>query len=87
VNILSTYPGGKYAYMSGTSMATPHVTGVVAVIQALRVAAGKQPLTFEEMYRVLTSTAVDIGPPGFDVYSGYGLVDAWSAVQYALSLP
>jgi len=87
VNILSTYPGGRYAYLSGTSMATPHVTGVVAVIQALRVAAGKQPLTFEQMYRVLTYTAIDIGPSGFDVYTGYGLVNAWNAVQYALSLP
>jgi len=87
VNILSTYPGGRYTYMSGTSMATPHVTGVVAVIQALRIAAGKQPLTFDQMYRALTSTAIDIGPSGFDVYSGYGLVNAWRAVQYALSLP
>jgi len=87
VNILSTYPGGKYAYMSGTSMATPHVTGVVAVIQAMRIAAGKQPLTFEQMYKALTSTAIDIGPSGFDVYSGYGLVNAWDAVYYALNLP
>jgi len=86
VNILSTYPGNKYAYMSGTSMATPHVTGVVAVIQALRVATSKQPLTFDQMYKVLTSTAVDIGSSGFDVYSGYGLVDAWSAIQEALTL-
>jgi hypothetical protein len=27
IRILSTYKGGKYAYMSGTSMATPHMTG------------------------------------------------------------
>ena len=29
VRILSTYKGGKYAYMSGTSMATPHMTGLL----------------------------------------------------------
>ena len=29
VHILSTYKGGKYAYMSGTSMATPHMTGLL----------------------------------------------------------
>ena len=33
-NILSTYPENKYAYMQGTSMATPYVTGMVALIKA-----------------------------------------------------
>nr|ADZ52809.1 subtilisin-like serine protease [uncultured bacterium] len=87
VNILSTYPNKKYAYLSGTSMATPHVTGVVAVIEAMRYAAGKSWLGFDAIYKVLTSTAYDLGSSGFDVYTGYGLVDAYSAVQYALSLP
>ena len=86
VNVLSTYPGGQYAYMSGTSMATPHVTGVVALIQAVRSALGLRPLTPDEMYYVLTSTAKDIGPPGFDVFSGYGLVDAYAAVNAALKI-
>lgn len=86
VNILSTYPGGRYAYMSGTSMATPHVTGVVALIQAVRAAYGKRPLTPVEVYNVITSTARDIGPAGFDVYSGYGLVDAYAAVGAALQI-
>ncbi len=84
VNILSTYPGGRYAYMSGTSMAVPHVTGVVALIQAVRSALGLRPLTPDETYQVLTSTARDIGPAGFDVFSGYGLVDAYAAVNAAL---
>ena len=52
VNILSTYPGRRYAYMSGTSMATPHVTCAVALIQAVRSALGPKPLTPDEMYCV-----------------------------------
>jgi Subtilisin-like serine proteases len=86
VNILSTYPGGRYAYMSGTSVATPHVTSVVALIKAVRSALGLRPLTPDEMYYVLTSTAKDIGPPGFDVFSGYGLVDVYAAVNVALEI-
>jgi subtilisin len=34
--IISTMPGGAYAYMSGTSMATPHVTGAIALYKATR---------------------------------------------------
>jgi len=87
VNILSTYLRNGYATLSGTSMATPHVTGVVALIQALRLASGKSLLTPSQVYDVLTSTAVDINAKGFDVFTGYGLVDAIAAVNKALSLP
>jgi subtilisin family serine protease len=36
VNVYSTVPGGLYSYKSGTSMSTPYVTGVVAMVEALR---------------------------------------------------
>ncbi len=87
VNIYSTYKNGGYATLSGTSMATPHVSAVVALIQALRIANNKTPLGFNHVYEALTTTATDIGSQGFDVYSGYGLVDAIAAVNYALNMP
>jgi subtilisin family serine protease len=86
VNIYSTYKNGFYATLSGTSMATPHVSATIALIQALRIAAGKQPLTFNQTYEVLKKTAIDVGPPGFDVFSGYGLIDTFAAVNYALTI-
>lgn len=86
VNILSTYPGNYLAYMSGTSMACPHVSGVVALIQSLRLAAGKSKLTPSQTYNVLVYTAIDLGSPGYDSLYGYGLVDALEAVQYALTI-
>jgi thermitase len=40
VDILSTLPGNRYGYYSGTSMATPHVSGVAALIKSRNPAAG-----------------------------------------------
>ena len=40
VDILSTLPGNRYGYYSGTSMATPHVTGVAALIKSKNPTAG-----------------------------------------------
>lgn len=56
-------------------------------MQALRLASGKAPLSFERVYEALTATAIDLGPAGFDNFTGYGLVNAYAAVNYALQMP
>ena len=92
VDILSTLPGGQYGTMSGTSMASPHVAAIVALIQAARAAAGLPllpPGTFDDMTSdtvrgVLHLAAKDLGPSGYDRYTGYGAVIASQAVALAL---
>jgi subtilisin family serine protease len=84
VDVLTTNIGGGYVYGSGTSLATPHVSGVVAIIQALRLSAGMGKLAPGDVESLLKSTAVDLGSPGYDEASGYGLVDAYNATLRAL---
>lgn len=73
-DILSTYPGG-YATTSGTSMASPHVTGVAALMFYIA-----PTLTAVEARAALAATADDLGTAGRDTRYGYGLVDALAAV-------
>jgi len=67
-----TTPG--YIGMIGTSMATPHVSGIAALLVAHGI---KGP---ENIRSRLLNTANDLGTPGKDDYYGYGLVDAYAAL-------
>ncbi len=80
VNIFSTYAFGEYAQFSGTSQAAPHVAGLAALIWAQHPSYAAW-----QVRSAISGTAVDLGPTGFDVAFGYGLINAPAAVsmQYA----
>lgn len=77
VEIASTFPGDRYTYMSGTSMAAPHVSGVAALV--LSRAPG---LTVPQLRNALLSS-VDVLPALQPVTVTGGRVNAARAVQAA----
>ncbi|WP_139491144.1 S8 family serine peptidase [Brevibacillus dissolubilis] len=78
-DILSTVPFDVnetgYEYSSGTSMATPVVSALVALMRA------QDPqITTEEVTDILRTTSVDLGIKGRDRYAGYGRIDYRAAL-------
>jgi subtilisin family serine protease len=69
-------PDSWYMYASGTSMATPLVTGVAALIKSVHPSASPAVIT-----RMLLGSAKDIGASGRDRYFGGGLVNAARALR------
>lgn len=76
--IYSTLPEDDYGEMSGTSMASPVVAGIAALIKA-----NEPNLTNDEIVKRLVETADDLGPKGKDEDFGYGRVNASAAVSYS----
>lgn len=66
-----------YVFAAGTSMATPHVAGQAALIQARHGGV----LEVEEVVDLITGTADDVGEAGPDVYTNYGRINAARAVK------
>ncbi len=78
VGILSCVPGGKYGQADGTSMASPQVAGVAALVLAKN-----WGLSAVEVRAILDASAIDMGLAGRDIQYGYGLVNAKRAVDLA----
>ncbi len=75
-HIPSSYPNNNYIVMSGTSMASPHVAGLAALIRSLR-----PDLSNNEVYKVIAETAKDLGTKGHDPYYGFGEIDIAKSLE------
>ncbi len=73
--------GFAYTFLSGTSMAAPHVAGVFALMKSVN-----PELTATDIDRLLVAGALteDLGEAGRDATYGYGLIDARKAIEAAL---
>lgn len=84
VDIRSSVTGGRYGSMDGTSMAAPHITGVIALMLS-----SNSGLTAEELQSTIEDTATPLTdatyPNSPNMGYGYGLVNAKEAVEYVAS--
>lgn len=71
-----TIVGQEYLRLRGTSMAAPHVSGLVGLLFSFR-----PDWQIEEVRQVVRSSADDIGAEGWDIYNGYGRINVFRAIN------
>ncbi|MGM0827682.1 MAG: S8 family serine peptidase [Bacillota bacterium] len=80
VDIRSAVPTNDYELMSGTSMASPHITGVVALLKQANAS-----LTIDQIEEILTSTSISLTDSEFSSSPnygyGHGFVNAYNAIK------
>ena len=74
-DIYSSLPGGGYGFLSGTSMAGPHVAGVVALMRE-----ACPDCDYQTIKQAIMDNAIDYGVPGNDNQYGHGFIQAYEAV-------
>lgn len=71
------YDKFDFYFFTGTSMAAPHVTGLISLLLS------QQPSrTIIDIRNILHKTSKDLGSSGWDKYYGYGRIDAYNALNY-----
>jgi subtilisin family serine protease len=81
-SIYSTNPGGGYGFRTGTSMSTPFVSGLAAILWGM--SGYGSALSVET---AMEKTALDLGNPGWDGEYGYGLIQMDAALLYGTNPP
>ncbi len=79
VDILSSFPGNNYIYLTGTSMATPHVTGSIALAEKLR-----KYTTLDELLNLIAKTSTEATNNTNEEYQsvfGSGIINAYKLIQ------
>jgi subtilisin family serine protease len=82
VSVLSTLTSGGYGSMSGTSMATPHVAGLAALLLSLN-----PQLTNAQVRELIETNVDDLGAAGWDPYFGSGRINARKSLSAAVPPP
>lgn len=76
--ILSTWLNNGFRFLSGTSMAAPHVSGLAALVMSYA-----PELSNQEVRDIIENTADDLGPQGWDSEFGMGRINAYAALLAA----
>ncbi|UCC29285.1 MAG: S8 family serine peptidase, partial [Phycisphaerales bacterium] len=72
------YFSGDYGYVNGTSYSSPYAAGVAAMVLSVN-----DQLTSAEVTQIMNDTCMDRGTTGYDIYYGWGIVNAHDAMLAA----